>query len=217
MSKQQINTLLTTIRYYLLHIAAFLLLSVVLRSVATAQLRGYALGDVAADFQLTNVDNRTVSLTDYQNQKGLIVVFTSNYCPFAKAYEDRIIALDRQFAPQGFPVVAIMSNDPAAYEADSFAQMQIRARDRQYPFPYVFDETQQVARAFGVTRTPQAFVLRNKAGLFTVEYVGSIDDSPQEAGSVRRRYVGEAVASLLAGKPVQTPLTKPIGCGMTWK
>lgn len=170
-----------------------------------------------ADFQLTSVDNRTVGLTDYRSQKGLIVVFTSNHCPFSRAYEDRIMALDRQFAPQGFPVLAIMPNDPAAYEADSFGQMQIRARDKNYPFAYVIDETQRVAKAFGVSRTPQAFVLKNRNGQFTVEYIGSLDDSPQDAASVRRQYVAEAVTSLLAGRPVQTPLTKPIGCAVTWK
>lgn len=184
---------------------------------ATAQIKGYTLGDGVADFRLTNVDNRLVSLADYRRQKGLIVVFTSNHCPFAKAYEDRLIALDRQFAPQGFPVLAIMPNDPAAYETDSFAQMQIRAREKDFSFPYVIDESQRVAKSFGVTRTPQVFVLRNQNGQFTVEYIGSIDDSPQEAGGVRRRYVSEAVTSLLAGQPVQTPLTKPIGCAVTWK
>lgn len=210
--KQQLRTSF----HHILSTAA-LLFAVTIHSIVMAQPRGYTLGDVVADFQLPNIDSRAVSLTDYQKQKGLIVVFTSNHCPFAKAYEERIIALHRQFAPQGFPMLALMSNDPAAYEADSFVQMQVRARDRQYPFPYVLDETQQVARAFGVARTPQAFVLRNQNGQFIVEYIGSIDDSPQEADNVRRRYVGEAVASLLAGQPVRTPLTKPIGCGLTWK
>ena len=197
-------------------ISAVLLL-LTAQTTITAQPGGYTLGDVVGDFQLTNVDNRTVNLADYRQQKGLIVVFTSNHCPFAIAYEDRIVALDRKVAPKGFPVLAIMSNDPAAYEADSFAQMQVRARDKQYAFAYALDQTQQVAKNFGVTRTPQTFVLRNQHGQFTVEYIGSIDDSPQEAGNVRRQYVEEAVASLLAGRPVQTPLTKPIGCGLTWK
>lgn len=199
------------------HIVQAITLLLLYATVCPAQTKGYTLGDAVADFQLKNVDSRVINLAGYRAQKGLIVVFTSNHCPFARAYEDRIVALDRQFAPQGFPLLAVMSNNPAAYEADSFAQMQVRAQAGQYPFPYGMDETQQVARAFGVTRTPQAFVLRNKNGQFTVEYIGSIDDSPQEPGSVRRRYVGEAVTSLLAGQPVQTPLTKPIGCGLTWK
>lgn len=218
MSKQQTNKPLKTGLYCTLQVVTLLLLcATAICPAAAAQSKGYTLGDVVGDFQLTNVDNRTVSLADYRNQKGLIVVFTSNHCPFAKAYEDRLIALDRQFVSQGFPVLAIMPNDPAAYEADSFAQMQIRAREKNFPFPYVIDESQRVAKNFGVTRTPQTFVLRNKNGQFTVEYIGSIDDSPQEAGSVRRRYVSEAVTSLLAGQPVQTPLTKPIGCAVTWK
>ena len=192
------------------------LVSMVVSS-ATAQTQGYTLGDVVTNFQLTSVDNRTVSLAEYNGNKGLIVVFTSNHCPFAKAYEDRLIALNQQFSSQGFPIVAIMSNDPAAYEADSFEQMQLRARNKQYAFAYVLDGTQQVAKAFGATRTPQAYVLRNRNGQFTVEYIGSIDDSPQDAGSAQHHYLADAVMSLLAGRPVQTPLTKPIGCGITWK
>jgi len=218
LSKQQTNKPLKTKFYCTLQVVALLLLfAIAICPTATAQSKGYTLGDVVGVFQLKNVDSRVVGLADYRDQKGLIVVFTSNHCPFAKAYEDRLVALDRQFAPQGFPVLAIMPNDPAAYEADSFAQMQIRAMEKQYSFPYVLDETQQLAKLFGVTRTPQAFAIRNRNGQFTVEYIGSIDDSPQSAANVRRQYVGDAVMSLLAGQPVQTPLTKPIGCAVTWK
>ena len=98
------------------------LITLMIQLSANAQLpRGYALGDVVTDFNLKNVNERTVSLADYRAQKGLIVVFTSNHCPFSKAYEERLLALDRKFSPQGYPVLAIMPNDPAAYEDDSFA------------------------------------------------------------------------------------------------
>lgn len=175
--------------------------------------KGYALGDAVADFRLKNVDGRTITLADYRAQKGIIVVFTSNHCPFSKAYEDRLIALDRQYAPQGFPVLAIMPNDPAIYEDDSFENMKIRAREKGYTYPYGLDET-QVAKAFGATRTPQVYVLKQTKGQFVLEYVGTIDDSPQDSGSVRRRYVEEAVSRLLAGQPVPSPITKPIGCAI---
>ncbi|WP_080054076.1 thioredoxin family protein [Spirosoma aerolatum] len=185
--------------------------------VVYAQPKGYNIGDAVGDFRLKNVDGRTISLADYRSQKGLIVVFTSNHCPFAKAYEDRVIGLDRKFAPQGYPVLAIMPNDPAAYEEDSFDKMKARAQEKDYGFAYVIDETQNIARAFGAIRTPQVYVLNQKDGQFFLEYIGTIDDNPQDSASVHRRYVDEAVGSLLTGKPVQSPITKPIGCAINWK
>ncbi|MFD2572560.1 thioredoxin family protein [Spirosoma soli] len=179
--------------------------------------KGYTLGDAAADFRVKNVDGRTITLADYRSQKGLVVVFTSNHCPFSKAYEDRLIALDRKFAPQGYPVLAIMPNDPTAYEDDSFENMKARAREKGYTYAYAMDETQTVARAFGATRTPQVYVLKQTNGQFILEYVGTIDDSPQDGAGVQRRYVDDAVSSLLAGRPVQSPISKPIGCAIKWK
>lgn len=186
-------------------------------STAQAQPKGYTLGDVVADFRLKNIDGRMISLADYRSQKGLIVVFMSNHCPFAKAYEDRVSALDRKFSSQGYPVLAIMPNDPTAYEEDSFENMKVRAREKSFPYAYTIDETQATARAFGVTRTPQVYVLKQTNNQFVMEYVGTIDDSPQDEASVQRRYVDEAVSSLLAGRPVQSPITKPIGCAIKWK
>lgn len=196
-------------------LVAWGLLSLAIPSLA--QPKGYTIGDVVADFQAKNVDGRLIGLANYRDQKGLIVVFTSNHCPFSKAYEDRLISLHLKYAVQGFPVLALMPNDPVAYEDDSFEQMQVRARGKQFPYAYGLDETQQVARSFGATRTPQVYVLRTRNGQFTVEYIGAIDDSPQDAGNVQRRYVEEAVGNLLAGRPVQSPLTKPIGCAVKWK
>lgn len=182
-----------------------------------AQSKGYTLGDAVADFRLKNVDGRSISLADYRDQKGLIVVFSSNHCPFSKTYEDRLIALDRKFSSQGYPVLAIMPNDPTAYEEDSFESMKARARDKNFPYAYTIDETQATARAFGATRTPQVYVLKQTNGQFILEYVGTIDDNPQDETSVKRRYVDDAVSSLLAGRPVQSPITKPIGCAIKWK
>lgn len=178
---------------------------------------GYTLGDVVTSFALTNVDNRTISLGEYTSQKGVIVVFTSNHCPFSKAYEDRILALDRKFGPQGYPVIAILSSDAALYEEDSFDRMQVRARTKNYTFPYLLDASQGVTKAFGATRTPQVYVLKRTGERFTVEYIGSVDDSPQDAAHVQRSYADEAVTSLLAGRPIVTPLTKAIGCAIKLK
>lgn len=190
-----------------------LLFAGLLPAVTAQTPKGYTIGDAVADFRVKNVDGRTVALGDYRAQKGLIVVFASNHCPFSKAYEDRLIALDRAFAPKGYPVLAIMPNNPATYEDNSFENMKIRARDKGYSYVYGLDET-QVAKAFGATRTPQVYVLKQTNGQFILEYVGAIDDSPQDSASVKRRYVEEAVGSLLAGRPVQSPITKPIGCAI---
>jgi glutathione peroxidase-family protein len=194
-----------------------LLVLILTQSGVSQNMKGYSLGDAVADFRLKNVDSRQVTLADYKTQKGLIVVFTSNHCPFSKAYEDRLIVLDRKFSSQGYPVLAIMPNDPKAYEDDSFENMQIRSHDKGYTFTYAMDETQSTARAFGATRTPEVYVLKQTSGQFILEYVGAIDDSPQDNASVQRRYIDEAVTSLLSGRPVQSPITKPIGCAIKWK
>ncbi len=194
-----------------------LLVLILTQSVVAQTPKGYNLGDAIADFRLKNVDNRQITLTDYRDQKGLVVVFMSNHCPFAKAYEDRLIALDRKFSPQGYPVLAIMPNDPKVYEDDSFQNMQARAKEKGYSFAYGMDETQATARAFGATRTPEVYVMKQTNGQFILEYIGTIDDSPQDSASVQRRYIDEAVSSLLAGRPVQSPITKPIGCAIKWK
>jgi peroxiredoxin len=177
----------------------------------------YQAGDVAADFRLRNVDGQMVSLGDYRNGKGVIVVFTSNHCPYSRAYEDRLIALHQKFAGQGYPIVAINSNDPAAYEEDSFENMKVRARDKSFPFPYLVDDTQRVAKTYGAARSPHVLVLRKTGEQFVVQYVGAIDDNTQDPGSVTRRYVDEAVTNLLAGKPVVSTSTRSVGCAIKWK
>jgi len=178
---------------------------------------GYQIGAVVADFKLKNVDGKVVNLSDYKDKKGVIVVFTCNHCPFAKAYEDRIIALDKRYAAQGFSVVAINSNDAADYEEDSYPNMQKRASEKGYSFPYLHDETQGIAKAFGAARTPHVFVLRNDGGKFTVQYIGTVDDNYQDAGGVTKRYVEDAVTNILSGKPVVVTQTKAVGCAISWK
>lgn len=198
-------------------VGAFLLLTSAAWPQPEAADPGYGIGDAVADFRLRNVDGRTVSLADFSAAKGAIVVFTCNHCPFSRAYEDRLIALHQRYQPQGFPVLAINPNDPAAYEEDSFENMKARAREKAYPFPYLMDESQGVARAFGATRTPHAVVLKREGDKFTVQYMGAVDDSSQDASGVTRRYVEDAVNNLLAGKPVSLNTTKSVGCAIKWK
>ncbi|GAA3950870.1 thioredoxin family protein [Hymenobacter algoricola] len=178
---------------------------------------GYQVGDKVADFRLKNVDGRLVSLAGNQAAKGYIVVFTCNTCPYAKAYESRIIALHQKYAPQGYPVVAINPNDEATVPGDSFAEMQARAASKKYPFAYLQDETQQVAKTFGATRTPHLYVVTRQGPDFVVSYIGAIDDNSEDAKLVKTRYVEQAMTDILTGKPAAISSTKAIGCTIKWK
>ncbi|HTB30950.1 MAG TPA: thioredoxin family protein [Bacteroidia bacterium] len=178
---------------------------------------GYNVGDKAMDFKLKNVDGKMISMSDYPNAKGFIVVFTCNHCPFAKAYENRIIALNNMYAPKGYYVIAINPNDPTQVDEDSYANMQVRAKAKNYTFPYVIDETQEVAHAFGAAHTPHVFVLQKSGKDYIVKYIGAIDDNSDSETAVKQKYVEDAVNNLLAGKPVNPASTKAIGCGIKWK
>lgn len=183
-------------------------------STAGISLPGYQVGDVATDFSLKNVDGNFVSLSDYKDAKGYIVIFTCNTCPYAKMYEDRIIALHNKFADKGFPVVAVNPNDPSVSPGDSFARMQERAKEKAFKFPYVFDAGQTVFPQYGATRTPHVYVLDNNR---IVKYIGAIDDNAQNPASVEMRYVEDAVAAIQVGKNPKTTSTKAIGCGIKVK
>ncbi len=194
-----------------------LLLCVVLLMAARPAKDGYQVGDTATDFKLKNVDGKVLSLADFSSAKGFIVVFDCNTCPYSKAYNERIVALSKKYASKGFPLVAINSNDPAASPGDSFEEMVKYAKAKKYDFPYLFDESQEIARAYGATNTPHVFILNKAGSALKVAYIGTIDDSPRDASSVSKRYVEDAVDALLAGKEVATSKTKAIGCGIKWK
>ncbi|TGE04929.1 thioredoxin family protein [Hymenobacter fodinae] len=178
---------------------------------------GYQVGDKATDFKLKNVDGKMVSLADNKTAKGYIVVFTCNTCPYAKAYEQRIIDLNTKYASQGYPVVAINPNDPAVAPGDSFADMQKRAKEKKYVFPYLQDETQQTAKAYGATRTPHLYVLTRQGNDFVVSYIGAIDDNSEDARQVKTKYLENAMTDIMAGKPASVNSTKAIGCTIKWK
>lgn len=175
---------------------------------------GLEVGDKAPDFNLKNIDGKMYSLQDIKDAdgdepKGYIVTFTCNTCPFAKMYEDRLIALHEKMAPQGWPVVAIQPNDPAIMPGDSFENMKKRAKEKGFPFVYLLDEEQTVFPAYGAERTPHVFLLDKDR---SVHYIGAIDDNPQNAGAVNRKYVEEAIAAVEAGKTADPKVTKAIGC-----
>ena len=178
---------------------------------------GYQVGDMATDFKLKNVDGKFVSLSDYSKAKGFIVVFTCNHCPFAQAYEQRIIDLHKKYAAKGYPVVAINPNDKTRAPEDSYENMVIRAKDKKYPFAYVYDETQEIAKKYGATRTPHVFLLSKTKNGNKVEYIGAIDDNSEEPKDVTEKYVENALNALIVGKPLSKTSTKAIGCTIKWK
>ncbi|GAA4306356.1 thioredoxin family protein [Nibribacter koreensis] len=179
---------------------------------------GYQVGDVATDFKLKNVDGQMMSLKDQKNAKGFVVTFTCNTCPFAKLYEDRLIQLHQKYAPLGYPVIAINPNDVKASPGDSFAKMQERAKDKKFPFAYLYDETQEVAKRFGATRTPHLYILQKTAnGQMKVAYIGALDNNSGDPEKVTQRYAETALNSLLANQVVAQTSTKAIGCTIKWR
>lgn len=173
---------------------------------------GYEIGDIADDFRLMNIDGKMVSLADYKNAKGYIVTFTCNTCPYAVGYEDRIIALNNKYASKGYPVIAIMPNNPDVQPGDSMEKMKERAQSKGFTFPYLMDEGQTVYPKYGATKTPHVFVLQKTNKGNVVKYIGAIDDNYQDASAVKTKYVENAVDALLNGSDVPEKETRAIGC-----
>ena len=181
---------------------------------ATAQAAGaLQLGDAmpTAAVKMKSVSGKEVTLSEVAGPKGTLVIFSCNHCPWVKAWETRIAALGNELPGKGIGVVAINSNDPAAYPADDYAGMVERAKARGFTFPYVVDSTSEVARAFGATHTPEAFLF-DRAGKLV--YHGGIDDNAQDAAKVEHHYLRDAADALLAGKPIVAAETKAIGCSL---
>ena len=180
--------------------------------VAGLYAQGLKIGDKAPDFRLKNVDGKMVSVADYTQAKGFIVIFSCNHCPFVKAYEDRMIALHEKYASKGFPVIAINSNDPEVVPEDSFDKMVERAQQKKFPFVYLFDEGQKIYPLYGAARTPHVYILSKKANDLVVEYIGTIDDNYKDESAVKEKYLANAIDALIAGKKLALTETKAIGC-----
>lgn len=174
----------------------------------------YSIGDKAEDFSLKNVDGKMVSLADFTEAKGFILIFTCNTCPYSVANEDRIIELDSKYKSKGFPVVAVNPNNPEVSSGDSFELMKTRAKEKGFTFPYLLDEGQTVYPKYGATRTPHVFVLEKENADLIVRYIGAIDDSSRDPKAVKTKYVENAVDALLEGKEVGLTSTKAIGCSI---
>jgi peroxiredoxin len=174
----------------------------------------YQIGDVAEDFKLKNVDGKMVSLADFEEAKGFIVIFTCNTCPVSVANEDRIIALNEKYQDLGYPVIAINPNNPEISSGDSYELMKVRAKEKGFEFPYLFDDGQKVYPKYGASKTPHVYVLNKENNKLLVKYIGSIDDSARNAGAVKTKYVENAVDALIKGSPIEVASTKAIGCSI---
>lgn len=178
---------------------------------------GVSVGDTAPSFRLKNVDGKFVALDDYRTGKGLVAVFTCNHCPESVKYEDRIITLAAETAKLGFPLIAINPNDPVKVPEDSYENMKVRAKEKGFTFPYIVDETQEIAKQYGAKRTPHVFVLTYASGAWKVAYIGGIDDNANDPEKVESRFVLDAVRSLASGSTPAVTQTKAIGCAIKWK
>ncbi|GEN71984.1 thioredoxin family protein [Chryseobacterium lathyri] len=174
--------------------------------------KGYEVGDEAADFKLKNIDGKMVSLSDFKSSKGFIVIFTCNHCPYAKKYEDRIVELDKKFKDQGYPVIAVNPNDPNVQPEDGYQQMIERAKQKGFTFPYLVDEGQKIYPLYGATKTPHVFVLQKENGKNIVKYIGAIDNNYENPDDVSEYYVQDAVNALIKGEPIKMTKTVAIGC-----
>lgn len=175
---------------------------------------GYKPGDKATDFKLKSVDGKMYSMSDYKNAKGFIVVFTCNHCPFAIKYEDRIIDLAKKYEPKGYILLAINPNDPEAQPLDSYDLMKVRAKEKGFTFPYLFDEGQKIYPQYGATKTPHVFLLDKN---LVVKYIGAIDDNVEDASAVKEKYLENAIAALDRNQTPSPETTKAIGCSIKSK
>lgn len=170
-------------------------------------------GKAGPSFSLKGVDGSHHALDDYADKKAVVVVFTCNHCPTAVQYEDRLIQLQKDYSDKGVQLVAINPNEDEGHPTDSYEHMIRRAEQKGFSFPYLRDDTQGVARAYGAVRTPHVFLLDTER---KVVYEGRIDDSPDDANAAGRHDLREALDEMLAGKPLSVPSTESIGCTVKW-
>ncbi len=171
-------------------------------------------GDSIVAFDLPGVDGRRYSLDSFKESKALAVVFSCVHCPYVLAWEDRLIALSAEYSGRGVSFVLINANDALKYPADSFENMKTHAAEKKYAFPFLQDETQAVARAYGAERTPEVFLFDRARRLV---YTGAVDDNYDNPSAVTKPYLKEALDAVLDGSAVKTPATPPVGCTIKWK
>jgi peroxiredoxin len=172
------------------------------------------LGDQAPDFSLLGIDQSSHSLGSLKGEKATAVIFSCNHCPYVKAYEERMISAANDFQGQGVNFVVINANDPVKYPDDNLENMIVRAEEKGYPFPYLQDETQEIAKSFGAERTPEVFLFD---GELKLQYHGAIDDNYEDPSSVSVTYLKNAMTAIVAGQVVEVKESQPVGCTIKWK
>jgi len=171
-------------------------------------------GTKASDFSLPGIDGKTYSLGSFKGKPVVVVFFTCNHCPYVQAWESRFVEVQRDYAAKGVQLVGINSNDETKYPEDDFAHMKERAKEHGYNFPYLRDESQTIAEAWGPVATPDFYVLDRDR---VIRYRGRLDDNHKDANAVTLRYLRDALDDLLGGKSPRVPLTPPYGCSIKWK
>jgi peroxiredoxin len=171
-------------------------------------------GQSAPDFNLPGVDGKNYSLANFKDAKLLVIAFSCNHCPYVIGSEERIQKFVADYAPKGVAFVAINSNETEGHPGDSFDNMVIRAREKGFKFPYLRDDSQEIAVKYGALRTPHFYVFDADRKL---RYTGRMDDNPRNPGKETTHELRDAVDDLLAGKQPRQPLTNPIGCNVKWK
>lgn len=173
---------------------------------------GYKVGEKVEGFSLQNaVDNNTVTLSNYINTKAVVLIFTCNECPFSRLYEDRIKALSKAYQQNNIKFLLINVNSGQSGEESATASAQ-RAKEQGFTFPYLLDPDQKIAKMYGVSKVPEAYVLESKNGSFVLRYRGAIDDNPQMAEGTKNNYLKDAIAAILSNSTIKVTEKKPTGC-----
>lgn len=175
------------------------------------------LGSEAIDFELPGVDGKTYRLNDFQGAKALVIAFMCNHCPYVIAVQDRINLLAKEYKSKGVSLVGINSNDSVKYPDDSFEAMKIRAQERNYIFPYLRDESQLTARAYGAICTPEFYAYESVQGKFVLRYLGRLDDSWKDETAVQKRELALALDRILNGELPDSDQKPAMGCSIKWK
>ncbi len=172
------------------------------------------IGDKAIPFALPGVDGQEHALADYVDNEVVALVFSCNHCPYVRAWEDRMVQIQADYADKGVQLIAVSANDAKKYPADSFPKMKERAQEKGFNFPYLYDETQEVANYYGAERTPEIFVF-DKAG--ALRYHGALDDNYENSQEVSSHYLRNALDAVLADQIPAVAETPPVGCTIKWK
>jgi len=178
--------------------------------------QGYEVGDLATDFSLKNTNGEMVSLADakYADAKGFIVIFTCNHCPYAVAYEDRIMEIHEKYGKE-FPVIAINPN-VTTHSGDTYEDMQTRVSEKGFTFDYLADEDQSITKTYGAVKTPHVYLLEKENADLKVAYIGAIDNNVKDPSNVTEKYLENAIVAVQAGNEVSNTKTEAVGCSIKW-